>query len=219
MKFALINGERVTPAPKARGICPVCKSELISKCGEYMLWHWAHRSRKNCDQWWENETEWHRSWKDLFPDDWQEVAEKDPYTGEIHVADIKTPNGLVIEFQHSTINSDELISRELFYKKMIWVVDGCKNEFDMYNFSNMRSRPDAEGIANFHWFGRSTLFKRWYSRKPIFIDFGPKGFWRVLRFDLKTKKGLVGIVDKSDFASLIIKDTTDFSDCGGPASN
>lgn len=177
MKFALINGERVSPAPKLKGFCPVCKSEVISRCGEHVLWHWAHRSRKNCDQWWENETEWHRSWKDLFPDDWQEVPQKDPYTGEIHVADIKTPNGLVIEFQRSTITPSELISRELFYKKMIWVVDGCKNEFDKYNFNNMRSRPDPDGLANFNWFGRSTLFKRWHSEKPVFIDFGSYGFW------------------------------------------
>lgn len=219
MKFALINGVRVEPFPKARGMCPVCNSEVIAKCGEHILWHWAHKSRKECDLWWENETEWHRSWKNLFPGNWQEIIQIDSFSGEAHIADVKTPNGLVIEFQHSTIHPDEVKSRESFYKRMIWVVDGCKNEFDMYNFNIMRGNPNVDGISSFHWHGRSALFKRWYSYKPVFIDFGKMGFWRVLRFDLKTKKGLVGWVDREQFVNHIIQDLTNFDECGGPASN
>ena len=46
-------------------------------------------------------------------------------SGELHIADVKTPSGLVIEFQRSTIHPDEISAREVFYKKMVWVVDGC----------------------------------------------------------------------------------------------
>ena len=53
------------------------------------MWHWAHRGSRFCDPWWENETEWHRSWKGQFPVNWQEVVHQ-AETGEKHIADVKT---------------------------------------------------------------------------------------------------------------------------------
>lgn len=35
-----------------------------------------------------------------------------------------TEDGLILEFQHSRIKPDERDSREPFYEKLIWVVDG-----------------------------------------------------------------------------------------------
>ena len=69
---------------------------MVARCGEVRVRHWAHKGRRLCDPWWENETEWHRAWKDQFPADWQEVvcyAED----GERHIADVKTHAGWVIE--------------------------------------------------------------------------------------------------------------------------
>lgn len=83
----------------------------------------------------------------------------------------------------------------------------------------MRSRPNEDGIAHFKWFGRSTLFKRWHTTKPVFIDFGPEhGFWRVLRFDPNAKSGVAGIVNIDSFVQLASSGTSDFSSVGGPAS-
>mgnify|MGYP000669292942 CR=1 FL=1 len=59
-----------------------------------------------CDSWKENETEWHREWKGIFPIDWQEVIINK--NDQIHRADIKTPNGLVVEFQNSSISSTDV---------------------------------------------------------------------------------------------------------------
>ncbi len=78
MKFALVNGERSAPTPRTVGQCPTCGSELIAKCGERKVWHWAHKAIRHCDRWWESETEWHRAWKDKFRGEWQEI---------IHTAD------------------------------------------------------------------------------------------------------------------------------------
>jgi hypothetical protein len=50
----------------------------------------------------ENETEWHRAWKDQFPPEWQEIVHL-AGDGERHIADVKTGDGWVIEFQHSYI--------------------------------------------------------------------------------------------------------------------
>lgn len=82
----------------------------------------------------------------------------------------------------------------------------------------MREQIDKHDAAQFQWFGKSTLFSRWYTTKPVFIDFGAEGFWRILRFDTKTKRGLAGRVDIDAFVQLASSGATDFSAAGGPAS-
>jgi hypothetical protein len=126
MKFGLdkTTKERIEPKLGQLATCPCCETELIAKCGEINVHHWAHKKRHDCDQWWEPETIWHRTWKNKFPTDWQETVKFDPQTNEKHIADIFIPSKeLVIEFQNSPIDKDELESRERFYKKMIWVVN------------------------------------------------------------------------------------------------
>ena len=55
-----------------------------------------------------------------------------------HIADIKTDSGLVIELQHSSMSLEEMQSRENFYKKMIWIIDGSpfKNRFHILSVRN-----------------------------------------------------------------------------------
>ena len=105
MRFALSNNERIEPSKGAKGLCPCCGSELVAKCGEIKVHHWSHK--KKCDDhWWENETEWHRNWKNKFPKEWQEIIQRDE-SGEKHIADVKTGSGWSIEFQHSPISKEE----------------------------------------------------------------------------------------------------------------
>ena len=66
MKFALIDNIRTEAAKGAKGICPSCGSDLIAKCGDIKVNHWAHKGIRSCDPWSENETEWHREWKGNF---------------------------------------------------------------------------------------------------------------------------------------------------------
>lgn len=134
MKFALVDNIKAEATKGAKGICSVCNKELIAKCGEVKLHHWAHKSLRNCDTWWENETEWHRSWKNNFSNDWQEFIFRDEQTGEKHIADIHTNHGLVIEFQHSYIEPQERRTRENFYKKIVWIVDGTRLQRDYPRF-------------------------------------------------------------------------------------
>lgn len=134
MRFALIDNIKVEAVKGAKGVCPNCGSELIAKCGDYKVNHWAHKGVRNCDPWWENETEWHRAWKGNFPSDWQEVILTDEATGEKHIADVRSSQGVVIEFQHSHIDPIERTKREEFYKKMIWVVDGARLKGDYPRF-------------------------------------------------------------------------------------
>ncbi len=108
---------------------------MIAKCGAKRIWHWSHHSERNCDPWWENETNWHRAWKNLFPIECQEIPHVDD-RGERHIADIKTEAGLVIEIQHSSINAAEMNAREAYYKQMVWVADVTRLKRDLPRLQN-----------------------------------------------------------------------------------
>lgn len=133
MKFALINNQRCEATPKTKGICPVCNTPVIAKCGTLKAHHWAHETKQNCrNDRWETEGPWHRNWKNCFPETWQEKIIT--VNGEKNIADIQTEQGLVVEFQHSHITPEEQKARENCYKDMIWVVDGTRLKYDFSRF-------------------------------------------------------------------------------------
>ena len=90
MKYALVDNQKKEAEKGLKGLCPICQQPVIAKCGKFKINHWAHKSLEHCDNWWENETEWHRQWKNTFPVEWQEIVAIDEKTGEKHIADIKT---------------------------------------------------------------------------------------------------------------------------------
>ncbi|HEC32902.1 MAG TPA: hypothetical protein ENI63_01420 [Candidatus Kaiserbacteria bacterium] len=136
MKFALIDGEKEEATKGATALCQFCGLELIAKCGEIKIHHWAHKSKRNCDPWWENEGEWHRAWKNEFPTEWQEIIHHDE-NGQKHIADVKTQSGWTLEFQHSFLKHEERQSRNYFYKKLVWVIDGTRRKTDIKQFKRM----------------------------------------------------------------------------------
>ena len=190
MRYAEVNGERVEAGKGARGICPHCHESVIAKCGSRKVHHWAHKSKKNCDLWWENKTEWHYSWQDCFPKDWQEVTFTSS-TGERHIADIHTPHGLTVEFQHSFINLEEQRSREAFYedeangRKMIWVVNGTRLSKDVERFVD-EVRFISKFYGNVFRCSPRMFNPNWGSSTvPVFFDFGD------VSRDEVTGKGLI----------------------------
>jgi len=174
MKFALIGNTKTIAYKGAKGICPNCGSEVIAKCGDLKQQHWAHKAISNCDPWWENETEWHRNWKNNFPIAWQEIIKYDSQTGEKHIADICTNEGLIVEFQHSHLDSIERLKRESFYKPMIWIVDGTRLKRDYLRFlsaSEYFHRTNMRGV--FHVISPDKVFpKDWLKSKvPVIFDY------------------------------------------------
>ncbi|MGL4283688.1 MAG: competence protein CoiA, partial [Eubacterium aggregans] len=149
MQLALVDGQRVEAFLGGKGQCPNCGAGVIAKCGTRVIHHWAHEARKDCDPWWENETEWHRAWKNLYPNECREISHTAP-DGEIHRADIKTNTGIVIEIQHSAMTDEERVSRENFYGNMVWVIDGSgfKKNFDIYH---MLPAPDSVIAKDIVW--------------------------------------------------------------------
>lgn len=188
MKFADIAGQRCEAQPGLTGTCPSCGAAVVAKCGDHRVWHWAHRGVRACDPWWESETEWHRAWKNEFPADWQEVVHF-AQNGEKHVADVKTESGMVIEFQHSFLKTQERMAREAFYGKMVWVVDGRRRKRDAAQLLKCIGPcvwghpPYILHVSNHE---ECALLRDWHSSPvPVYFDLGVREedgkpiFWRL----------------------------------------
>ena len=117
MLYAKVGVKKLRASPELKGICPVCGTDVIPKCGSLVTWHWAHSYRQDCDPWSEPISPWHVSWQDIVLPDFAEVV-----LGP-HRADILGNSDTVIELQHSSINSEQIAEREQFYGNMVWLFD------------------------------------------------------------------------------------------------
>jgi len=175
MKYALTNGQRGEAQPDLPGECPRCGSPMVAKCGEIKIWHWAHLGKRICDPWWENETEWHRTWKSHFPSEWQERVHV-AADGERHIADVKTDKDWVLEFQHSHLKPEERRSRNNFYQKLVWVIDG--NRRPRYKAQFFKALDEVHPVCSNPtirkvYLAWSQLLQEWVgSPAPVFFDFG-----------------------------------------------
>lgn len=174
MRFAIVDNERIEAKFGLQVICSVCQEKLFAKCGKIRVHHWSHRTEKKCDDRWENQTQWHRDWKNNYPINWQEKHHIDEETEEAHTADVLTEHNLVIEFQHSHIESTERESRENFYTNMVWVVNGLRLKNTYCRFKNslkynfLRKEPNVYHAVNVE----ECLPLQWTACKvPVIFDF------------------------------------------------
>jgi len=179
MKYALVDGQRQEALPGRSGVCQACDSPMVARCGDVRVHHWAHRGVHACDSWWEAETEWHRNWKNHFPVNWQEVIHL-AENGEKHIADVKTDQEWVLEFQHSKINPDERKSREAFYKKLVWVIDGSRRKRDKSQFFTVWENGidfiKQWNLKRIPFPDECALLRDWSgSNTPVFFDFSGEG--------------------------------------------
>lgn len=157
MLYANRDEDKVLATPRATGSCPSCGESLRAKCGEIVIWHWAHVNDSGCAAEHEPETDWHRKWKSEFPKECVEVP-----IGE-HRADVLSPRKIVIEFQHSGISAAQIRAREAEYGDMVWVLDG--REAFLNNQIQLFENSPYLKIRTSRW--RTTLKE---FRKPVFID-------------------------------------------------
>lgn len=208
MKFALANGQRQEAQPGLSGICQGCGLPMIAKCGERRIHHWAHRSRRHCDPWWENESEWHRGWKNQFPIDWQEIRHQAP-EGNCHIADVKTERGWVLEFQHSYLKPEVRRSREAFYPKLVWVVDGTRRKRDWTQFVEAWNRGAPVGVPSTQLEVRlvhaegCALLQEWAgSDAPMLFDFGVEQIVCRLKTSQVDGRVYVAVILRAEFVGL-----------------
>lgn len=174
MLFAeLDTGEKIRARANVEGYCPQCRGLMVAKLGEIMVHHWAHVSNKNCDTWSDGETRWHLAWKSRFP---LHTVEQRVTRGDVwHVADVLLPDGIAIEFQHSSISPVDIAAREAFYQRVIWVLD-VKDAADRFDF-----KSDGEQIK-FKWDQPRRSFE--LSNCPVVLDFGDGRMFSVTRWSI-----------------------------------
>lgn len=164
---------------------------MSAKCGTQKVWHWVHKSKKHWDHWWESETQWLRNWKNLFLSELQEIFHIAD-NGEKHIADVKTSDGSVMEFQHSKLHPTERIERERFYGNMIWVVDGLRLKSDIKKFQRAPTFTHLKYPVLLSECVLLSIFLSFWdwstSSKPVFFDRGNSLFCFLPGFEPSANK-------------------------------
>ncbi len=168
MIYALVDGAPQRPtATGQRARCGCCGgAEMISVCGSQVEWHWRHAVGADCDSWAAGkESPWHHDWK-------MRIGEGDPARiervivrdGVTHRADavIPHPDGdIVVEVQHSWLSQADLTAREVFYGRMVWLMD-------------------SSGLGTTKTVERGHLGSKRTFTKPILVDHEDPKLGRVL---------------------------------------
>lgn len=195
MIWGLKENEKVKASPELKGVeCPICSCELISKCGSVKAWHWSHKSNKDCDDWYEPESEWHLNWKDNFPKEEQEVTIKKCISDycnrfkyhapcshincvdciwKIHRADIKTSKkGEIGNFNYQTQIVIELqnspISSEKIKEREKFYGDMIWLLNGKTLAKNLYLKGSGGPYRTFRW--KHPPKSWWAATKPIYID-------------------------------------------------
>ena len=186
MQFATtVNGKKKA-TPRATGWCPGCSGDLVTKCGEINIWHWAHRPDASCDWDTGKMSEWHIEWQEYFDENKREV--KVETNGKRRMADVITQDGTVLEFQHSSISAETIKDREAHYKKMLWVFDAS-------------DLPDDRFIPRGRYAEWKHPRKSWLTTEvEAFYDLGTGWLWlvnEIIQWDYVRIYGYS--VNKTDF--------------------
>jgi hypothetical protein len=123
-----------------------------------------------------------------------------------HIADVKTERGWVIEFQHSYIKPEERRSRDAFYPKLVWVVDGTRRKRGEKQFIEAfnNGRPlDAKLPIKRVRSDDCALLREWAgSHAPIFFDFGSEQMLAWLIAGRPDGPAYVGPVSRANFIEM-----------------
>lgn len=156
------------------------------------MWHWRHLTKTECNS--KPETEWHRAWK----------GKAEHFNCEVeirigngdHIADVVVSDptkrsgykikGNVIELQHSSITSEEILDRCVFYLsngyKTTWLFD-LSEKYEAGHIKLKKLNVDGAYIFNQKWQKRvlnslvSDMGFPAFGR--VYLDFGGDEAFRV----------------------------------------
>lgn len=172
------DGSRITATPGARAACPVCDEQVHAKCGEMIVWHWAHINLADCDTWAESIGAWHRGWQEVVP-----PGARERVIGR-HRADMITRDRTVVELQHSSISAQEIREREAFYGRMIWIFDASEAQED--GRISLRHR-EGKPYVSFRWkHPRRSVAA---CERPVWLDLGDGALLHIGRIDVTAPCG------------------------------
>lgn len=212
MEFALSeDGVRIKATKTAEGFCDMCGKPLIPKCGSIYKHHWAHKAGKDCDPWWEPESDWHRNWKNLVDETFREIVIQK--NGVKHRADICLLSGIVVELQNSPLSFDERCEREAFYENMIWIIHLPKAKIELIEYCYEKDLFDD-------YYAQIKNINEWISQpphpSPIFLDFDDDGkIFHITEFDeysskIRTRNLYGKYIDKKKFINFLKPTFFDF---------
>jgi len=189
MIWAKEGEKRIKATSHAKAKCPICEEEVIAKCGNIMIHHWAHKSKQECDTW-AGETEWHLNWKNHFPEETQEVVLT---LGSLkHRADVYLRNQGTIEFQSSPLSELDIHNREVFYDNLTWVLNGQTIG------KGICLRKNEGNYVTFRW--KHPPKSWWKSRATIYVDLGNNKMLEIRKlYDNIPCGGWGYLIEKKDF--------------------
>lgn len=245
MKWAIKNNKKIHASPKSIAKCPICKEPVIAKCGDINIWHWAHKSKKDCDPWAEPESLWHINWKNEFPKEQQEVTIKQiGQFGIINQYDIhgnvisksnvwfEAPENYVKFLKNYKINTHradiltkenliiELQNSPLSSEEINERENFYKNMIWLLNGKTLcrgiKTR-NKNGIITFRW--KHPPKSWWEAKKPIYIDFSDtqqeEGKWIGANDYMDYDGYYKHVADKMNREIFLIKKIYHNIPCGG----
>jgi competence CoiA-like predicted nuclease len=152
MIWATKNNKRIRASPKEKATCPLCNQEVIAKCGEIKIWHWAHKNKTDCE--FEPETKEHLNMKFFLKDKLPHLIIE--YNLGFAIADLYDKiDNVAIEVQHSPISKDKFLERTKNYSNngisVLWIFDNCLLK---------ENCPEFLREAHKLYFGRIYVYKK-----------------------------------------------------------
>ena len=165
------HDNRIQPLRNKAAFCPHCKQRVISKCGDIIVWHWAHEVKCIFDS--EPETEWHTKWKVRALVHGLTIE----HAFERHITDaIDLKNKYCYEFQYSPISRIDLLSRSMEYKSNGFIIKWIFDYKDKYDKDELIVTNIDEKTVKFQ--------QKWAKRTIISIFEGNSRLFGVLFFDI-----------------------------------
>lgn len=162
MLIAVQNQKRIKAYKGAENCsCPICNQEVVAKCGELMIWHFAHKTNDNNCIFGKGKGNWHYLWQNKFPIDCVE------YKKDNHIADIFIKE-TAIELQESPISLEEIKERNLSWgDNTIWIVSADKPGFEEQMVNDINTGEHSNNIYdNLYGLSFNSKNTKWYWRYP-----------------------------------------------------
>lgn len=173
-----LTKERIRAKPGMQAVCPGCQKDVIPKCGDFKIWHWAHKAGL-CKYDSEPYTPRHLEWQERALNAGMEI-EKIFDPSQRYRADIYDPKrNMVTEVQHSPITMETIIDRCIFYDskdiKIRWIFDFTdrynSRKIGLYETYYTNSRLDYREV-----YGPPIKFEQKYQPRYIHCLFDKSGF-------------------------------------------
>ena len=176
MIYGITNsGERVLATKNTEATCPHCKINLISKCGNIKVHHWAHKDAKDCP-YAGGMTKWHYDWLINFDNRLSEGWKIEYFFDSIRFDAYNPAKKQAIEFQR-IIDLDYMANKINICQntgiKLLWVIN--HQIFQKFIYTNKFIGEKCHTLFASRRCKRkiSTLLEKYISNKHVefLIDF------------------------------------------------